>query len=158
MSGMQHGRECHTRTTAMKAVLDVGARCRDPADSLRRRDGRGQVVLVVEGKGRTELVNDVLLFRCFGRDIVDAPTISAFDRNIDNVLRTATVLLLMTDMVRGWSMVYHRLPKTNERTYAAALEGAGGYEKRANTPTKVGSQQEGVSMGNMPGTDMRIQI
>jgi hypothetical protein len=49
-------------------------------------------------------------------------------------------------------------PKTNERTYEAALEGAGGYEKRANTPTKMGSQQEGVSMGNMPGTDMRIQI
>ncbi|KAJ7910277.1 hypothetical protein B0H13DRAFT_1876942 [Mycena leptocephala] len=33
--------------------LDVGARCRDPADPLRRRDGRGQVVVVVEGKGRT---------------------------------------------------------------------------------------------------------
>ncbi|KAJ7128537.1 hypothetical protein C8R44DRAFT_732873 [Mycena epipterygia] len=42
MSGMQHGRECHTRTTVMKALSWMSARVAgDPADSLHRHDGRG---------------------------------------------------------------------------------------------------------------------
>jgi hypothetical protein len=46
MSGMQHGRECHTRTTVMKALYWMSARVAgDPADSF------AMIVVVVEGKG-----------------------------------------------------------------------------------------------------------
>jgi hypothetical protein len=50
MSGMQHGRDCHTRTTVMKALSWMSARVAgNPADSLCRRDGRGS--------GRREMLN-----------------------------------------------------------------------------------------------------
>jgi hypothetical protein len=50
MSGMQHRRECHTRTIVMKALYWMSARAAgDPADSLRRRDDRGS--------GRRERLN-----------------------------------------------------------------------------------------------------
>ncbi|KAJ6604082.1 hypothetical protein B0H10DRAFT_1957482 [Mycena sp. CBHHK59/15] len=56
----------YTHHSDESSVLDVGARCRDPADSLRRRDGRGQVVVVVEGKGRTIFSPDELSQKIIG--------------------------------------------------------------------------------------------
>ncbi|KAJ7133046.1 hypothetical protein C8R44DRAFT_899392 [Mycena epipterygia] len=42
MLNKKHGRECHTCTTVMKALSWMSVRVAgDPADSLRRRDGRG---------------------------------------------------------------------------------------------------------------------
>jgi hypothetical protein len=50
MSGMQHRKECHTRTTVMKALSWMSAHIAgDPANSLCRRDGRGS--------GRRERLN-----------------------------------------------------------------------------------------------------
>jgi hypothetical protein len=50
MSGMQHGRECHTRTTAVEALSWMSARV---AAIPRIPCAGAMVVVMVEGKGRT---------------------------------------------------------------------------------------------------------